>query len=39
MSASRARFLPYAALLGSIVTLCVGTSFAKSLFPLQNRIL
>ena len=36
MSASRARFLPYAALLGSIVTLCVGTSFAKSLFPLAG---
>ena len=36
MSASRARLPPYAALLGSIVTLCVGTSFAKSLFPLAG---
>jgi inner membrane transporter RhtA len=26
--------LPYAALLGAIVSLCVGTSLAKSLFPL-----
>ena len=26
--------IPYAALLGAIVTLCVGTSFAKSLFPI-----
>jgi inner membrane transporter RhtA len=26
--------LPYAALFGAIVTLCVGTSFAKTLFPL-----
>ena len=25
---------PYAALLGAIVTLCVGTSFAKTLFPI-----
>ena len=33
MSASRPHLLPYAALFGSIVTLCVGTSFAKSLFP------
>lgn len=31
---SRPPILPYAALFGSIVTLCVGTSFAKSLFPL-----
>jgi len=34
MSAARARLLPYAALLAAIVVLCVGTSFAKSLFPL-----
>ena len=34
MSAARPRLLPYAALFGAIVTLCVGTSFAKSLFPL-----
>ena len=34
MSAARQRLLPYAALLGAIVTLCVGTSFAKTLFPL-----
>lgn len=34
MSASRSRLLPYAALFGAIITLCVGTSFAKSLFPL-----
>ncbi len=34
MSASHPRLLPYAALFGAIVTLCVGTSFAKSLFPL-----
>ena len=27
-------FLPVAALLGSIVSLCVGSSFAKSLFPV-----
>ncbi|WP_297512420.1 DMT family transporter [uncultured Caulobacter sp.] len=33
MSATRPRLLPYAALLGAIVTLCVGASFAKSLFP------
>jgi inner membrane transporter RhtA len=33
MSASRP-LLPYAALFGSIVALCVGTSFAKTLFPL-----
>lgn len=26
--------IPYAALLGAIVTLCVGTSLAKSLFPI-----
>lgn len=36
MSASRSPLIPYAALLGSIVTLCVGTSFAKSLFPLAG---
>lgn len=29
-----APILPYAALLGSIVTFCSGTSFAKQLFPL-----
>lgn len=34
MSAARPHLLPYAALFGAIVTLCVGTSFAKSLFPL-----
>lgn len=34
MSAARPRLLPYAALFGAIVTLCVGTSFAKTLFPL-----
>lgn len=34
MSAARAPLLPYAALLAAIVTLCVGTSFAKTLFPL-----
>jgi inner membrane transporter RhtA len=34
MPASRPHVLPYAALLASIVTLCVGTSFAKGLFPL-----
>lgn len=28
------RILPYAALLGAILTFCLGTSFAKSLFPL-----
>lgn len=33
-SASRKSLLPYVTLLGAIVTLCVGTSFAKSLFPL-----
>jgi len=31
---ARPRLLPYAALFGAIITLCVGTSFAKSLFPL-----
>lgn len=34
MSAARQRFLPYAALIGAIVTLCVGTSLAKGLFPV-----
>lgn len=34
MSGARAPLLPYAALLAAIVTLCVGTSFAKTLFPL-----
>ena len=34
MPASRPHLLPYAALFGAIVTLCVGTSFAKSLFPM-----
>jgi inner membrane transporter RhtA len=34
MSAARPHLLPYAALFGAIVTLCVGTSFAKTLFPL-----
>lgn len=33
MSAARLHLLPYAALFGAIVTLCVGTSFAKTLFP------
>lgn len=33
MSASRPLLLPYAALIGAIVTLCVGTSLAKGLFP------
>lgn len=28
------RFVPYAALLAAILTFCLGTSFAKSLFPL-----
>ncbi|WP_426014931.1 EamA family transporter [Caulobacter sp. DWR2-3-1b2] len=33
--AARLRALtPYAALLGAMVSLCIGTSFAKSLFPL-----
>ncbi|MBA4012525.1 MAG: EamA family transporter [Phenylobacterium sp.] len=31
--ASRA-LIPYAALIGAIISLCVGTSFAKQLFPL-----
>lgn len=26
--------IPYAALIGAIVSLCAGTSFAKQLFPL-----
>lgn len=34
MPASRSPFLPYAALIGAIVTLCVGTSLAKGLFPV-----
>lgn len=34
MPAARPHLLPYAALLGAIVTLYVGTSFAKTLFPL-----
>ncbi len=34
MPAARQRFLPYAALIGAIVTLCVGTSLAKGLFPI-----
>ena len=34
MPTSRPHLLPYAALFGSIITLCIGTSFAKSLFPL-----
>jgi inner membrane transporter RhtA len=33
MSAARPLLLPYAALIGAIVTLCVGTSLAKGLFP------
>ena len=35
-SASRPHLLPYAALLGAILTLCIGTSFAKTLFPLAG---
>lgn len=34
MSAARPLLLPYAALIGAIVTLCVGTSLAKGLFPI-----
>jgi inner membrane transporter RhtA len=34
MAAPTKSLLPYAALLGAIVTLCIGTSFAKSLFPI-----
>ena len=34
MSAARPLLLPYAALIGAIVTLCVGTSLAKGLFPV-----
>jgi inner membrane transporter RhtA len=33
-SVSLASLIPYGALLAAIVTLCVGTSFAKQLFPL-----
>jgi inner membrane transporter RhtA len=33
-SATLKSLTPYAALLGAIVTLCVGASFAKSLFPI-----
>lgn len=33
MSASRPLLIPYAALIAAIVTLCVGTSLAKGLFP------
>jgi inner membrane transporter RhtA len=33
-TAGFAAFLPYACLLGAMVSLCVGTSLAKSLFPL-----
>jgi len=33
MAAPRTSLTPYAALLGAIVTLCVGATFAKSLFP------
>jgi inner membrane transporter RhtA len=33
MTASRLPFLAITALMGSLVSLCVGTSFAKSLFP------
>jgi inner membrane transporter RhtA len=33
MSAARPSLLPYAALIGAIVTLCLGTSLAKGLFP------
>lgn len=34
MSPARPLLLPYAALIGAIVTLCVGTSLAKGLFPI-----
>jgi len=34
MSATRPHLLPYATLCAAIITLCIGTSFAKSLFPL-----
>lgn len=34
MPAARPLLLPYAALIGAIVTLCVGTSLAKGLFPV-----
>lgn len=34
MSAARPLLIPYAALIGAIVTLCVGTSLAKGLFPV-----
>lgn len=34
MSAAPPLLLPYAALIGAIVTLCVGTSLAKGLFPI-----
>lgn len=34
MPAARPLLLPYAALIGAIVTLCVGTSLAKGLFPI-----
>jgi inner membrane transporter RhtA len=34
MAAPLKSLTPYAALFGAIVTLCVGTSFAKQLFPL-----
>lgn len=33
-AAALRRFVPYAALLGSILTFCLGTSFGKTLFPL-----
>lgn len=34
MPAARPLLLPYAALIGAIVTLCIGTSLAKGLFPV-----
>ena len=34
MPALRTSLTPYAALLGAIITLCLGASFAKQLFPL-----
>jgi inner membrane transporter RhtA len=34
MASAPKSLIPYAALLAAIVTLCVGTSFAKSLFPI-----
>lgn len=38
MAAARPLLLPYAALIGAIVTLCVGTSLAKGLFPIVGAL-